>query len=197
MTNSDTPSGANLNSKPSGEKGPRSFEDEGITLKDLICSYIRDIRETKPSSPISPSLNHTEHHSHPCPVENLIRLLPNIETHLRRGTCNHGRVCHHIPDTSHYSSSDSSQDTSGHARTASHRNNTWLESYEQTLCLILNSILERPESSDLTASLFRALSSLLSIPSLECRVEQHVGHIRIRFLDGNHQSRVHLSLIHI
>jgi len=42
MTYSDTPSGANRNSKHSGEKGPKSFEDEGITLKDLLCSYIMD-----------------------------------------------------------------------------------------------------------------------------------------------------------
>ena len=125
MTYSDTPSGANRNSNNSGDIGPKSFEDEGITLQDLLCSYIMDaFDKTKSSNPNDPSSNHTPHHQLPCPVESLIRLLPACEKHLRNDSCCHGKVCHYIHETSHCNSSDSSPEALPQTHTSSHQTNT-------------------------------------------------------------------------
>src|SRR5260370_41207161 len=110
MINSDSPCEGNMNSKHSTATGPRSFEDEGITLKDLLCSYIMDaIDNPKPSNPTGPSSDCTGHQKHPCPVESLIQLLPAYEQHRRRDSCCHGKVCHYTRETSHCMPSDNSQ----------------------------------------------------------------------------------------
>src|ERR1700722_1078852 len=188
MTNSDTPAGANRNSKTSAQI-------ESDILRDLIYSYINDYLDTKPSNPTAPSSAHTENPKRRHQDESRSQLSLDTEMHHSRGSYNHEMACPRTPETSHCRTSGNSPDTSNHAYTSPRQTSSDLKAYVQILYQIQDLIEELHENLDPTFAQSQVLSSLLSTPSLEYRVVLREDHIHIRFRDGNHPEHVHSELI--
>src|SRR5882757_10060488 len=158
MTYSDTPSGANRNSKASATKA------ESNILRDLIYSYINDFLETKPSNPTAASSNHTEYQKPPYQDENHSQLLQDTEKRRLHAKYYRAPVYPHTHETSHCRICGNSQDTLDQVHTSSHQTNTDLEAYVQILYQIRDLILELHENLNPSVEQSQVLSSLLSTP---------------------------------
>jgi len=179
------------------EIGVQSLIQDLVDLKEIILDLKEDVAELQSilSSPTSPSCDRNQNHQYPDLDESQPPLSRASETRQPRERYSHETAYLHKLGTSRYMSSGNSQDTLSPVHIPFHQTSIVRESYAQLLSQILSSTLAQHGSSNLTGELFQVVSSLLSAPSLGCRVEQHEGHIRIRFLCESHPERVHSDLI--
>lgn len=149
----------------------------------------------KLASPNETSSDHSRCHQPLDLGDSLIQLLLAFGTHQLREKCSHGKACPHIPETSRCTVFYSSLDTSDPIHTASRQTSTLRESFAQILFRIREQVLAQHGSLAPNDGLLPALCSLLTTPSLECRVEQHEDHTYIQFRADSHPKSLHSELI--